>query len=131
MVAEESHPLSARSGNSVSPAKWLRLQKTLSPRRAVLVEHRTDVDILETQNKLSSGCKMPSSMSVVTMLSTSSQLGTAVGCRSYVDVLEPKNCGCPREALAETAVVQSVKSGMPVALKAAVVEKGLLGRFEP
>ena len=95
MVAEESHPLSARSGNSVSPAKWLRLQKTPSPRRAVLVEHQTDVDILEPQNKLSSGCKMPSSLSVVTMLSTSSKLGTAVGCRRDVDVLEPKNCGSP------------------------------------
>ena len=123
MVAEESYPLCARSGNSVSPAKWLRLQKTPSPRRAVLVEHRTDVDILEPQNKLSSDCKMPSSLSVVTMMSTSSKPGTAVGCRSDVDVLEPKNCGSPREALAESAVARSGKSGMPVALKAAVDER--------
>ena len=95
MVAEESHPLGAQSRNTMSPAKWLRLQKTPSPIRAVLVDHRPDVDSLEPQNKLSSGCKITSSLSVVAEMSTSSNLGTAVGCRSDVDVLEPQNCGFP------------------------------------
>ena len=82
MVAEESHPLGARSRNSVSPASGCgfqrrfhrddvpylssigRMLESSKPRNglmltslnsraaAVLVEHRTDVEILEPKNGL-------------------------------------------------------------------------------
>ena len=127
MVVEESNPLSARSGRLDEHCRVAAVAKTLSPKGAVLVGRRPDVEILNHRNELSSGCKMTSSSSVAAVMSTSSNLGTAVGCRSEVDVLEhqnhPRTAVSPREALAESAVEPDVLR-MPGALKAAVLEKG-------
>ena len=113
VVVEESNPLSARSGNSMSTAEWLRLQRRCHRKVPSLSVVGLMLRSLNPRNELSSGCKMTSSSSVAAVMSTSSNLGTAVGCRSDVDVLEPQNhprtAVSPREALAESAVEPNVR----------------------
>ena len=96
----------------MSSASEHRLQKKPTPKDAVLVDHRPDVVIFGPQKQTELRLQ---------------EDAVHDGFRRGVSVLEPqtspRTAVSPREALAESAEVQKVRSVMPGALKAAAVEK--------
>ena len=110
MVTEESNLSCSPTGNPMSSASELRLQKKPSPKDAVLVDPRPDVVLLGPQKR------------VELRLQEDALLD---GFRRGVSVLEPQNCGVPPRS------TRRVRSGTKCDVRHACSSEGCGGRKGP